>query len=98
MEIHDNIDLMIQVGALWSWLVNDVRAFYDVAMVQALQTGNFSKATEIYSHAIVCVRRLIKLHCHVVRAALLFSPEKILKEVGADTFLAFKKKNLAIVT
>lgn len=66
MEIHDNVNLMVQVCALRPRLVDDVRAFDDVSMVQTLQTGNFSKTTEIYPHSVVCVRSLIQLHCHVI--------------------------------
>ena len=98
MEIHDHIDLMIQISALRPLLVDDVRALNDVSMVEALQAGNFSQTTEIYPHSVVDVRRLVKLHGHVIGAGLLFSPEKILEEIGADTFLALKKKDLTVVT
>lgn len=98
MEIHDNIDLVIQICALWSLLVNDVIALDDVSMVQALKACDFSQATEIYADSIVDVGGLIELHCHIIGTVFLFLSEEIVEEVGADTFFAFKEEDLAIVT
>lgn len=98
MEIHDNIDLVIQICALWSLLVNDVIALDDVSMVQALKAGDFPQATEIYSDSIIDVGGLIELHRHVIRTTFLVLPEEIVEEVGADTFFPLKEEDLAIVT
>lgn len=98
MEIHDDVDLVIKICALWSLLVDDVIALDDIAMVQALQAGDFSQATKVYPHSIVDVWGLVELHRNVIRTAFLVFPEEIVEEVGADTFFALKEKDLAIVT
>ena len=58
----------------------------DVAVVKALQTGDFAQTTEVNALSVVG-RFSVQLHCHVVRFCAPFAEEKLLREGGAHALV-----------